>query len=73
MVSKKIYLQNYYLLIGLVIGASFGFIGSFVSSSYYWSLEHPEHVVMSLFYFSVFTVLLIALIVSIYKLGKKIK
>jgi uncharacterized membrane protein YfcA len=31
-----------YLLKGVFIGAGFGFLGSFASGFYFWSLEHPD-------------------------------
>ena len=57
MVSKTEYRDRKYLLIGILLGASFGFLGSFTSGFYFWSRDHPEDTYMFLGYAAVFVLL----------------
>lgn len=60
-----------YLLLGIVIGALFGFIGSFVSGYYFWGREHTEDQWMFWFCLVVFTGLVVWSAYMIHKLDKK--
>lgn len=71
--KKKDYIERKYLLIGILVGAIFGFLGSMASGYYFWGREHPEEAWMFFAYLFAYVALIGVVAFTIYEIEKKLK